>query len=320
MSNHLSELCKGTEVGPIEESLRRIFPSALSADDNDGTNSTNNNDNEVNHDNEEEGGVDKKSSSDETSGTHAQMRRVFRSIWSHRDGDGRTALHWAVAVRNFPLAQTLLRGPHFALACSEDTEGVSPFATACMVGAPESFLAELLAASAEQRMWKLAQEKNENENENEKKNGDGAPEALTSTGNEAVTDSIDLHKVAIADQPDSHGNTPLLYAAGRGNLALVRYLLQLGASIDHQNKRGQSALHRAANRGSLDLVEELIASSKKKHNSAEHRRWMNLQDYRGDTALFYASMDNNEELGRYLLRHGADRDIRNKDGKEFWEV
>ncbi|KAH9589119.1 hypothetical protein LSM04_002490 [Trypanosoma melophagium] len=258
------------------------------------------------------------------------MPRVFSGIWSYRDADGRTALHWAVAVRNFSLATALLRPPHEALACSEDTEGVSPFATACMVGAPEAFLSELLAVAAAQRMWRVAQEETKRENDSDNNNNnnnseDGAGGPANSSGNEegkegSGTDDIMLHKVAIADQADSHGNTPLLYAAGRGNLTLVRYLLQLGASINHQNKRGQSVLHRAANRGSLDLVEELIATSKKSHSSTEHRRWMNLQDYRGDTALFYASMDNNEELGRYLLRHGADRDIRNKDGKEFWEV
>lgn len=45
---------------------------------------------------------------------------------------------------------------------------------------------------------------------------------------------------------------------------------------------------------------------------------MNLQDKRGDSALFYASSDENEDIGVYLLRHGADRHLRNKEGKEFW--
>ncbi|EKF31214.1 hypothetical protein MOQ_004954 [Trypanosoma cruzi marinkellei] len=299
MSSHLSELCKASEVGPIIERLKQVCPERPNLgcdyddDDDDGSHLP----------------------SGFTREVHEQMRCTFGGIWGYQDDDGRTALHWAVAMRNFSLAGTLMKAPYFSLVFSEDHDGASPFITACMVGAPEEFLKELLTTAAAQRSWKLTHEQENVESKQEHFSAD-----VNSGDTKVLDDSLMNHKIAILDQADNLGNTSLLHAAGRGNIAIVRFLLQLGASIDHQNKRGQSALHRATSRGTNDVVEELVVTSRKLHSGADHRRWMNLQDYHGDTALFYASMDNNEELGRYLLRHGADREIRNKEGKAFWEV
>ncbi|KEG15155.1 26S proteasome non-ATPase regulatory subunit 10 [Trypanosoma grayi] len=287
MSTHLSELCAGGGVEPIIERLKQLCPARLALEAE-----------------EVEDGV----AAGFTREAHDRMHQTFGGVWGYQDDDGRTALHWAVAMRNFSLASMLLSAPYCALACSEDHDGASPFITACMVGAPEAFLTELLTAAAEQRWWKLA----------ERRAAVGAEAEAEST--DGVEELVAEHTKAVVNQPDIHGNTPLLHSAGRGNIAMVRFLLNLGASIDQQNKRGQSALHRSTGRGATDVVEELVSASKRTHKPVEHRRWMNLQDYRGETALFYASMDNNEELGRYLLRHGADRAIRNKEGKEFWEV
>jgi ankyrin repeat protein len=45
-----------------------------------------------------------------------------------------------------------------------------------------------------------------------------------------------------------------------------------------------------------------------------------LGDVEGNTPLHYASMENNQELGEVLLRAGAIREKKNKEGKEFWEM
>ncbi|RNF11260.1 26S proteasome non-ATPase regulatory subunit 10 [Trypanosoma rangeli] len=296
MSSHLSELCKASEVGPIVEQLKQLCPQRLNFDTDE---------------EKEEVPV----ASGFTRDAHERMRCTFEGIWGYQDDDGRTALHWAVAMQNFALAHTLMKAPYFALALSEDHDGVSPFITACMVAAPEEFLRELLETAAAQRSWKVIREQDGMNTTLENATAD-----VCLRGAAIVDNPLMEQELVILNQADSHGNTPLLHAAGRGKLAIVRFLLQLGASIDHQNRRGQSALHRATSRGATDVVEELVATSQKVHSRAEHRRWMNLQDYRGNTTLFYASMDNNEELGRYLLRHGVDREIKNKEGKEFWEV
>jgi len=104
------------------------------------------------------------------------------------------------------------------------------------------------------------------------------------------------------------------------------------------NKRRQTALHRAIARGASDFVEEYLSWMKRRvatnnvdpskgpngsdvvSNKASVRHFINSQDVQGNTALHYAALENNQDLGQLLLRNGADRDIRNKDGQEFWKL
>lgn len=126
---------------------------------------------------------------------------------------------------------------------------------------------------------------------------------------------------SIVDWQDNLGNTALFVALRRSSISVIRLLLQYCGNISHQNKRGQSVLHRAVMTAKINLVEEMVYYSEKSASERKiHVRWMNLQDKNGDSALFYASGDENEEIGVFLLRHGADRHLRNKHGKLFWEV
>ena len=104
------------------------------------------------------------------------------------------------------------------------------------------------------------------------------------------------------------------------------------------NKRRQTVLHRAIARGASDFVEEFLSWMKRRvatnnidpakgpngsdvvSNKASVRHFINSQDVQGNTALHYAALENNQDLGQLLLRNGADRDIRNKDGQEFWKL
>lgn len=296
MSDHLSEICKSDEIDAVLECLKRLCPGRAVVIDASS---------DLKED--EDGGPTLFCQAANISfESHIVAQHSFGGAWSHQDDDGRTALHWAVAMQSYSLAGKLMSAPYHALVYSVDHDGASPFLTACMVGTPIQFLTTILSKAAEQRRWNVAQQLFW-----DSKRG----EASVNT-----EEPLAEHRIAVVNQPDNSGNTPLLHAASRGRLTIVSFLLQSGAFIAHTNKRGQSALHRAIGRGSLDVVEELVGASRKRHTEVEHKRWINLQDYRGDTALFYASMDNNEELGRYLLRQGADRNVRNKEGKEFWEV
>lgn len=329
--NHLSELCRGTEVLPIELRLRH-----LASDDMTDIN-------------------------EETDAATAYAA----GIWGYRDEDGRTAFHWAVALKNCDLAAKLMGPPYNSPVLTEDNDGVTPFESACAVGAPDNFVKDLLERSAAayevfkkcpslQNTMKEAkpaapplQHPRTEEATAPTEDGGSAPAAPSeataaieeptatpATANGAEPEAADTPTTtiptaaaidpalsAVINHEDELKNTPLLLAVGRGHKWLVRLLLESGADLNHQNDRGQSALHRAVSRGDVDLIEELVRASEKVHTSKiVHRRWMNLRDYRGDTALFYASMENNEDAGRFLLSHGADRDYRNKDGKQFWEV
>lgn len=355
---HLSELCRKTEVEPILHRLQHLVSVAPE-------------DVTANEEGAEDGAPTSSSSSPSSS-------PYLHGVWGYRDGDGRTAFHWAVALKNYELANTLMNAPYNAPVLTEDHDGVTPFATACMVGAPEPFIVAVLDRSIDAypafAKWKAAhaavteqQQQQVSElrdatgtghdhdapgnttaapsGEKSTAGGAGAQDANVTTVTPPATDSNGATNEAtgavtdatsapppppppsspaelLLNTEDSLGNTPLLSAVSRGNFRVVKLLVQRGSNLWHQNHRGQSALHRAVSRGNTDVVELLVSTSEQQNgaNKVNHRRWMNLQDYRGDSALFYASMENNEELGRYLLRHGADRDQRNKEGKQFWEV
>jgi ankyrin repeat protein len=311
---HLSELCRGSDIDAIITRLRQVAPlDELQASDN------------------------APSSNGASSSSHPDRH----GLWGYQDSDGRTALHWAVALKNFDLARVLMNPPYNSPVLTEDEEWATPFATACSVGAPVELLQELLDRSmaelGEYLDWKAEHFSSPNEvrpatdtsaalvkppgDTNGKKGGTPAQRRVRGVSKpaDATTESA---MSSIVNSEDATGLTPLLFAAGRGHLNIARFLVEHGGDLNKQNDRGQSALHRAVNRGNMDLVEYLVTASQKKNgtNKAAQRRFLDLQDCHGDSALFYASMDNNEEIGRYLLRRGADRELRNKDGKNFWEV
>ncbi|KAG5481079.1 hypothetical protein LSCM1_06757 [Leishmania martiniquensis] len=311
---HLSELCRDSDIDAIIAFLRQVAPLEPSptppysegAEDDDTIAAT------------------------EPSSLHG--------LWSYRDNDGRTALHWTIALKNFDLACKLMQAPYSSPVLTEDEERSTPFATACSVGAPLDLLREILNRSVaeyssymrEKEVQLHAAAEGQNSSSvvpNGPSQGrNGGKSATFLSGMLGVSDPGNTTPASISamlfEAEDATGQTPLLLAVGRGHLDIVRFLLESGANLTHQNRRGQSPLHRAVNRGNMELVELLVSTSEKSNatNKAAHRAWMDLRDKHGDSALFYASMDNNEEIGRYLLRHGADRELRNADGKAFWEV
>lgn len=309
---HLSELCRGSDIDAIVTRLRQVAPLDESPAAHNGS----------------------------PSSASPSGRCDRRGLWGYQDNDGRTAFHWALALKNFELARTLMSPPYNSPVLTEDEEWTTPFATACSVGAPLELLQEILDKSIaelpEYISWK-AEMARSSRRESAGMNSavqatfdgqaNGSPAAaLTGPGTPGISiprdASAEAAMAAIIESTDATGLTPLLFAAGRGHLNIVRFLVERGANLCQQNHRGQSALHRAVNRGNMELVEYLVSTSEKKNrtNKAAHRRFLDLQDFHGDSAIFYASLDNNEEMGRYLLRRGADRDLRNKDGKCFWEV
>eukprot|EP00796_Vickermania_ingenoplastis_P013462 gene13462-9270_t len=274
---------------------------------------------------------------------------MYGDLMAFQDDDGRTALHWAIALRNYSMTEQLLRPPYQAAALTWDQSGTTPFLTAVTVGAPVGLVKLLLdrsVAEYPQCMAALGAE----EEEEEKTEGEGArcrcplprlqglrfehpvptassshPPAAEAQEKQVEEETAERERIvrAILNAKDELGNTPLLSAASRGNLELVSFLLDSGADVAVQNRLGQTVLHRAVSKSNYNLVEALVLHSERVNGgpkSKEHRVFVNIPDKRGDTALFYASMENDEEIGSFLLQHGANRDLKNKDGKHFYEM
>ena len=117
---------------------------------------------------------------------------------------------------------------------------------------------------------------------------------------------------AIVDVKDVDGWTPL-HAAGRsGSVNTIRWLLNHGANAMARSDRRRTPLHQAAFTAELEAVRLLL----------EYKADINLQDTYEDCTplhdvlywLYTPSEENVVEIVRRLLEHGADPNIRRRNG------
>ena len=141
-----------------------------------------------------------------------------------------------------------------------------------------------------------------------------------------------------ADRPRKRDATPLLMAAQTGHLALVKFLLEMGADKDEANVHGATALFMAAKNGHLMVVRCLLEQGAEKDRAANSGssplcmaaknghaavvRYLVEQGAdkdkaanNGVTALFVASQKGYEAVVRNLVEHGADKNKPNKGGE-----
>ena len=60
------------------------------------------------------------------------------------------------------------------------------------------------------------------------------------------------------EEEDVHGQTPLFWAAARGNMPVVKFLLNLGFEINYRDTARKTALFFAIEKGFLDVADYLI--------------------------------------------------------------
>ena len=63
------------------------------------------------------------------------------------------------------------------------------------------------------------------------------------------------------EEVDLHGQTPLFWAAARGNLVIVKFLLNLGFEVNFRDKARKTALFFAIEKRHMDEVDYLIERS-----------------------------------------------------------
>lgn len=106
------------------------------------------------------------------------------------------------------------------------------------------------------------------------------------------------------DVATSDGTTPLMVAAFRGRLAVVRLLLQHGAAVNKRDGTGLTALMAAASQGDTDMVRHLL--------SAGARPNMAMKD--GNTALILSAINGNGDIPPLLIAAGAAVNQANRAG------
>ena len=258
-----------------------------------------------------------------------------------REGDGATALHWAVVRDDVEVVGALLRAGADVDAAND--YGVSPLSLACtnrnatMVGKllgaganpdvatsmGETGLMTCARTGAADALEILFAHGASTVNAREQSHGQTALMWAASQENPKVVRVLLAHGADIAARSDSHllpvslgdgnafeqyfmepqrGSTPLLFAARNGRIENATLLLDAGADVNEGTPNGQSALVMASFSGQGELAAFLLERGAKPNAAA------------GYTALHTAVLRGDLDLVRALFAHGADPNARIERG------
>ncbi|CAG8470856.1 26294_t:CDS:2 [Dentiscutata erythropus] len=112
---------------------------------------------------------------------------------------------------------------------------------------------------------------------------------------------------SIIDLEDQTGETALLKAAYNGHAAIVAWLLQMSANVEQKDNDGWTALHNASAQGHLQIVKHLLVEA---HANVD------VKSNKGHTPLMNAASKGHVDIVEYLLsRGGANPFIKNSFGE-----
>ncbi len=224
---------------------------------------------------------------------------------------GDTALHLACMSGNKELVSALLDTHQLPLD-SMGSRKQTPLQVACLSGHKElAIMLIQMGASLQTR------------------EDSALPYACSSGNVELVKELIDTFKCQIEERVN-YKMTALEAACNAGQINVVEFLLERGASLTNNNAHGQTPLHHACESGNTELVARLIEKYKYPVNARdygdltplhhairysiieviqtllEHGADVHTQDEYGNSPLSEAYDRNNKELLRELIRHGVD--------------
>ncbi|EAY20666.1 ankyrin repeat protein, putative [Trichomonas vaginalis G3] len=106
------------------------------------------------------------------------------------------------------------------------------------------------------------------------------------------------------EYPSCFKNTPLDHASMKGQLEVVQYLISVGANIEVKSTGGWNPLIYASMKGQLEVVQYLISVGADKEAKTNY----------GITSLICASDNGHLEVVQYLISVGADKEAKDNKG------
>lgn len=106
------------------------------------------------------------------------------------------------------------------------------------------------------------------------------------------------------DEMEGNKTTPLFLAATKGNIGMIKILVEEGVSLNKKGPNGRTALHVATQNGYTEIVKYLI----------EKGASINEKNNFGSTPLYLAAWVGHLEIVEYLLEKNALLDEQDKQG------
>ena len=128
----------------------------------------------------------------------------------------------------------------------------------------------------------------------------------SSKGNIEIVKILLQHKASI-DEANNRGFTPLMSAAEGGHLDVVMLLLEHNANLQLTTNDGATALYIAIQYGQKDVVETLVSSGDK----------INKLDFKNYTALHCAARNGKHEIVEWMLEKPTTKCIINDKSNEY---
>lgn len=116
---------------------------------------------------------------------------------------------------------------------------------------------------------------------------------------------------------NEEGKTCLMIACEKGNFEIVSFLIKEYAKLDLRDDKGKTALHYACMQSNLRIISSILSKDLGKR---KFRKRINRIDKEGNTPLNLAVQNNHYFIVNYLLLNKANKNIKNKEGKDAFDV
>ena len=200
-------------------------------------------------------------------------------------GDGATALHWAVYLNDADTTALLIRAG--ATVNAANHYGVTPLGLAAQNG-HAAIIGQLVNAGAEPNDPLHAV------------NAGETPLMLAARSGRVDAVTVLLNVGADVNAKEIwNGQSALMWAVAEGHVPVVQVLIERGADIHARSNSGSTPLLFAARKGNMNIVRALLGAGS----------GVNEQRPDGATALLTAVINGHEDLVDLLLDAGADPNV-----------